>query len=102
TSSNLTQNHKIPANQHLRKPRKASHNPKVAGSNPAPAIRKSPAQAGFLWGKTEPGAKRARMCPEISEAAAASARDCRVRGGELGARRELLPLILRGARGSGG
>src|SRR5205823_6183220 len=28
-----------------------AHNPKVAGSNPAPAIRKSPAQAGFFRGR---------------------------------------------------
>jgi hypothetical protein len=30
----------VPANMHLGDPREPSHNPKVAGSNPALAIRK--------------------------------------------------------------
>src|SRR5215218_9734921 len=29
-----------------------AHNPEVAGSNPAPATQKSPAQAGFFFGAT--------------------------------------------------
>jgi hypothetical protein len=35
----LQPKHNSPAKQHLAEPLEASHDPKVAGSNPAPAIR---------------------------------------------------------------
>jgi hypothetical protein len=40
-SDKLRQNHKTPANRPLGDPGEASHNPKVAGSNPAPATSNS-------------------------------------------------------------
>jgi hypothetical protein len=42
TSDNLRQGHEVPANEDVARPQKAPHNPKVAGSNPAPAIKKWP------------------------------------------------------------
>jgi len=40
-----------PTKRHSTTPPKWAHNPKVAGSNPAPATRKNPAQAGFFCGQ---------------------------------------------------
>ena len=47
TPGNLVQFRENPANSQVADPQKASHNPKVAGSNPAPAIER-PASATFL------------------------------------------------------
>jgi hypothetical protein len=41
TSDNLRQDHEMPANEQVCHPQKAPHNPKVAASNPAPAMRKA-------------------------------------------------------------
>jgi hypothetical protein len=43
-SHSLRQDHETPANCHLGDPQEAPHNPKVAGSNPAPAIPGDKAQ----------------------------------------------------------
>ena len=48
-SGNLIEDQKIRANENLPETGKSTHNPKVAGSNPAPAIEKGPQSGPFCW-----------------------------------------------------